>query len=238
MPSREQLERSRWLRWLGPALHHPRLWHASRRGLALGVALGVFFGLLMPLAQIPFSAAAAVALRANVPVAVASTLVTNPATFGPIYYAAWRVGSALLGEEGPPPGELPCRKHRGAAGPLPDEGWFGQAMRRIAVVGKPLLLGLSIFAVSLGALSYWSCRGSGRCACGCGAGAGSPRAPAGRSGIEARASHRHRVVQRHPPAVHHHDLAGDVAGGVAGQPGDDVGDLRRARPGASSACGS
>ncbi|MFJ4290633.1 DUF2062 domain-containing protein [Cupriavidus sp. NPDC089707] len=62
------------------------------------MALGFFFGLLIPLAQIPRSAAAAVALRANVPAAVASTLVTNPLTFGPIYYAAWRVGSAILGE--------------------------------------------------------------------------------------------------------------------------------------------
>jgi uncharacterized protein (DUF2062 family) len=56
------------------------------------MALGFFFGLLVPLAQIPLSAAAAVTLRANVPAAVASTLVTNPVTFGPLYYAAWRLG--------------------------------------------------------------------------------------------------------------------------------------------------
>jgi uncharacterized protein len=91
LPGAEAIRASRWLRWLGPALHHPRLWHVSRRGVALGMALGFFFGLLIPLAQIPLSAAAAVALRANVPAAVASTLVTNPVTFAPIYYAAWRV---------------------------------------------------------------------------------------------------------------------------------------------------
>lgn len=154
IPSRDDVLRSRWLRWLGPALHHPRLWHLSRRGLALGVALGVFFGLLVPLAQIPFSAAAAVALRANVPAAVASTLVTNPATFGPIYYAAWRLGAALLGEEGPAPGAPLPEAGAAAPAPLPDTGWFGQALRRVAAVGKPLLLGLSIFAVSMGLLSY------------------------------------------------------------------------------------
>ena len=108
MPTPDAVRRNRWLRWLGPALLHPRLWHMSRRGLALGVALGVFFGLLIPIAQIPLSAAAAVALRANLPAAMASTLVTNPATFGPVYYAAWRVGSAVLGEpDRPPPAELP-----------------------------------------------------------------------------------------------------------------------------------
>ena len=58
---------------MGPILQHPRLWHVSRRGIALGVALGLFFGLLLPIAQIPMSAGVAVALRANVPAAVAST---------------------------------------------------------------------------------------------------------------------------------------------------------------------
>ena len=41
--------------------------------IAVGVSgmIGVFFGFLIPLAQIPVSAAFAVALRANVPTAVA-----------------------------------------------------------------------------------------------------------------------------------------------------------------------
>lgn len=72
MPAPDALRSHRWLRWLGPALHHPRLWHMSRRGIALGMALGVFFGLLIPIAQISFAAGAAVALRAPVPAAVAS----------------------------------------------------------------------------------------------------------------------------------------------------------------------
>ena len=158
LPTAEQVRTNRWLRWLGPALHHPRLWHLSRRGIALGVALGVFFGLLFPIAQMPFSAAAAVALRANVPAAVASTLVTNPATFGPIYYAAWRVGEALIGSGSktpsppPPAGQEPLPP---PAEQLPDESWVAATLRRIAAVGKPLLLGLALFAVGLGALSYF-----------------------------------------------------------------------------------
>src|SRR4051794_35702085 len=90
IPSREHLQSNRWLRWLGPLLNDPRLWHMSRRGIALGLALGVFFGLLIPVAQIPVSAAAAVLLRANLPMAAASTFVTNPVTFGPVYYGAYR----------------------------------------------------------------------------------------------------------------------------------------------------
>ena len=33
-------------------------------------------------------------------------------------------------------------------------GWFGRNLRRLASVGKPLLLGLAIFATSAGVLSY------------------------------------------------------------------------------------
>jgi uncharacterized protein (DUF2062 family) len=153
LPSPEALRANRWLRWIGPALHHPRLWHMSRRGIAMGVALGLFFGLLIPIAQIPLAAAAAVALRANLPTAVASTLVTNPVTFGPVYYAAWRVGGAILGEPATEPPPLPDP----TAEAEPDErelGWFERTWRRIAKVGKPLLLGLAIFACAAGVLSY------------------------------------------------------------------------------------
>lgn len=151
LPSAEALQANRWLRWLGPALHHPQLWRMSRRGLALGMALGFFFGLLVPLAQIPLSAAAAVALRANVPVAVASTLVTNPLTFGPVYYAAWRVGSAILGEaSADPPAPAVA-----AADDATDDSWWRSTVRRILGVGKPLLLGLAVMATAVGVATYF-----------------------------------------------------------------------------------
>lgn len=152
LPSPETLQRSRWLRWLGPRLQHPRLWHFSRRGLALGMALGIFFGLLIPVAQMPFSAAAAVVLRANVPAAVASTLVTNPVTFGPVYYAAWRLGSTLLGE--PPAAGQPAPPRPGA-GPEPaGKSAWQRLTGGLAGVGKPLLLGLAVLATSIGLLTY------------------------------------------------------------------------------------
>lgn len=142
LPTPEAVQSNRWLRWIGPRLLHPRLWHLSRRGIALGVSLGLFFGLLIPVAQIPLSAGAAVLLRANVPCAIVSTLVTNPVTFGPVYYAAWKVGGAVLGEAEP---VRPVR-----AAPASEAGWW----QRLTGVGKPLLVGLSLFAVAAGLLSY------------------------------------------------------------------------------------
>lgn len=159
LPSRQQLRENRWLRWMGPALHHPRLWHLSRRGLALGVALGIFFGLLIPLAQIPLSAAGAVALRANLPAAVASTLVTNPATLGPIYFAAWKLGATLLGDgsDEPKPVELTeavqaqAQAHVALQPEMPRPG----VLARLRAVGKPLMLGLAVLAVTCSLTAYY-----------------------------------------------------------------------------------
>ncbi|MDZ4201332.1 MAG: DUF2062 domain-containing protein [Gallionella sp.] len=144
LPNAESVRHNRWLRWIGPALHHPQLWRITRRGVALGVGLGIFFGLLVPVAQIPLSAAAAVFLRANIPTAIASTLVTNPVTFAPIYYAAYHLGARLIGDDGGAQGFETAQTEHGEA------GWI----ERIAALGKPLLLGLLILSSSMGTLAY------------------------------------------------------------------------------------
>lgn len=151
LPDPDKLRENRWLRWFGPTVLAPHLWRFTRRGVALGVGLGVFFGLLIPIAQMPVSAAAAVLLRANIPTAVAGTLVSNPVTFGPLYYAAYRIGSAVLGEEAKP--------DLAAIGKLsPSEnglrGWVQEVSTRLAALGRPLLLGLVILSTLLG-IAAW-----------------------------------------------------------------------------------
>ena len=154
MPTPDALRRNRWLRWLGPGLFHPRLWHMSRRGIALGAGIGVFFAFLIPIAQIPLSAAVSVALRANVPAAIVATLVNTPLTFPPVYYAAWKVGSRMLGE-----------RTDDAAAPalaIPHEqrpahtqtGLQQRARHALGDVGKPLIVGAVTFAVVFGLLAY------------------------------------------------------------------------------------
>lgn len=158
LPSRESLAANRLLGWIGPGLFDPRLWQARRRSIAAGSALGLFFGLLIPIAQIPASAAAAVFLRANVPAAVAGTFVTNPFTFGPIYYAAWWVGSLVLGDTSTAPPDLALAV--AGADPAPGltalvaGGWWEVMAAKLAGVGKPLMLGLTLFAVVAGLTAY------------------------------------------------------------------------------------
>ncbi len=145
IPTREQITSSRWLRWLTPYLGHPRLWHWSRRGVAIGVGVGVFFGLLVPVAQIPLAAVVSVALRANIPAAAASTLVTNPVTFAPVYYAAYHLGVWVTGADSALP-------EHAAAPPKMDPD--ASLWRRIADLGLPLIVGLAIAASVFGLLSY------------------------------------------------------------------------------------
>ncbi len=158
LPAPETIRNNRWLRWLGPLLHQPRLWHFSRRGLALGVGIGIFFGLLIPVAQIPFAATLAVLARANLPVAVASTLVTNPATFGPVYYGAYRLGQVVVGQRTSSPEEAAtalAKVQSSANGEqVPTEKALKRWWQRFAEVGKPLVIGLGIVATAAGLLSY------------------------------------------------------------------------------------
>lgn len=161
IPSREQLLANRWLAWLGPWLHQPQLWHWSRRGVALGVSIGLFFGLLIPVAQIPLSVAASVVLRANVPAAAVSTLVSNPLTYGPIYYGAYKLGLWATGETetqraralartsaAPQPSTAPVAPTTTANAPAPTS-W-----QRIRALGKPLLVGMALSAMASGLLAY------------------------------------------------------------------------------------
>jgi hypothetical protein len=152
-PTPETLGRQRWLRWLGPSIAHPGLWSVNRHAIALGLAIGMFFGLLIPIAQMPLSAAAAVLLRANLPTAVVSTFVTNPVTVAPLYYAAWRLGATVLGE--PDPDAPPVLAQPAAARAEPPAlPWWRALWQRLQSVGKPLLLGLALMAPLTGLAAY------------------------------------------------------------------------------------
>jgi len=151
LPDPHTLREHRALRWMGPMLHHPRLWHVNRRGIALGIAIGVFFGLLIPVAQIFFAAAAALLLRANIPAAVGSTLITNPITFAPVYYAAYHLGAWMLGYADVSLAEVDLDNVAART-----ETGLALWMDRLATVGAPLALGLLTLAVCLSVLIYFA----------------------------------------------------------------------------------
>ena len=137
LPRNEELRRHPALRWLGPLLDRPWLWSANRRAVASGVAIGLLFGFLLPFGQFLVAGALAVWVRANLPVAVAATFVSNPITTPVILACAYYLGALVLGL---PPGSA-------LAAELP-------ALERAASLGAPVLTGLAIIATSMSIAGY------------------------------------------------------------------------------------
>jgi uncharacterized protein (DUF2062 family) len=153
LPSEETLRTQRSLRWLGPLLRRPWLWQLSRRRVAAGAAIGVFFGFVIPVLQIALAAIAAVALRANLPAAAVSTLVSNPFTYVPIGVLAHKTGAALLGK--PVDSEAARAQARALAEQVESRDSDPRSRsEQLMGIGKPLMLGLAVFAV-VGGIATW-----------------------------------------------------------------------------------
>src|SRR3982750_4704901 len=93
IPTRETIHRYRILRPFAAPLSDPALWRMTRRSVPRAVALGLGVGVIIPVMHLFIAALLAIPLRANVAIAAACTLVINPLTIPPIYYAAYRIGS-------------------------------------------------------------------------------------------------------------------------------------------------
>lgn len=98
--SREAILSNCWIRPFVHRLVDPSLWHLNRRSASRGVATGLFAGFLIPIGQIALAAVLSLGLRANVLISATATLVSNPRTFPPIYYAAYWLGRVLLRADG------------------------------------------------------------------------------------------------------------------------------------------
>ena len=153
LPSHDSVRNHRLIGWFGPVLHHPNLWHLHRRSVAGGVAVGMFCGLIPGPSQMIGAALMAVLFRVNLPVAVFTTLYTNPFTFVPLYFVAYKIGSFLTGHNNDMP-------DLGAE--LKTEGileWFPAFFHWVVSLGKPLLIGVPILGGVLAVSGYFLVRG-------------------------------------------------------------------------------
>lgn len=150
IPTRDEARKNWALRWLGPLLEREWLWHVNHRAVAMGAALGVFFGLIIPVGQMPLAAAGTILMRANLPAAAFGTLVSNPFTVGPIYWLAYKTGAAILPAAEPAQNVVELTGVGVSGSRLPFE-WLDT----IASRGAPLMLGLALFAVGGALLTYF-----------------------------------------------------------------------------------
>lgn len=155
MPSREEVLANPWLRPLAPVLLQPAYWTWNRRKVSLAFAVGLFSGLMPGPTQMLAAALLALLFRVNLPVALVTTLYTNPLTYLPLYWLAFEYGRFLLDVNG---------AVTMALAPLPVlhgfdfGGWLLDFARWCRALGWPLLVGVPALGLTLGCIGYLSVR--------------------------------------------------------------------------------
>ena len=144
LPDADAVRSRRLVAVFGRWLDRPGVWSLNRRSVPGALAIGLFCGLIPGPFQMLGALLLAVPLRQNVPVALATTLYTNPITIVPLYVLAYHYGSLLVSDP--------------AAGAIPqyDAGWLDweALLEWMMGLGKPLAVGLAALAVTLAAAGY------------------------------------------------------------------------------------
>ena len=157
LPTHQSILDNRYIAVFGSALRHHNLWHLHRRSVSGGVAVGMFCGLIPGPFQMLGAAILAILFRVNLPVAVFTTLYTNPVTIVPLYIIAYYLGTLLTGG--------------GASAAIvepPDFSFahIADSLQSLAgwmiALGKPLAIGLVLLALILAAAGYAVVRGAWR----------------------------------------------------------------------------
>jgi hypothetical protein len=159
LPSHESIRQNRFVALFGERLQHHNLWHLHRRSVAGGFAVGLFAGLIPGSNPVQFFFAAlfAIVFKVNLPVAVITTLYSNPFTIVPIYIAAYAIGAFVTGEAS---GTMPEAELH-----LMDKNvseWVPALLDWLISLGKPLLVGISLLALLLSFVGYFVIRGGWR----------------------------------------------------------------------------
>lgn len=137
--SRHRLDKHRQLSKFGGILKQKDLWHINRHSIPTGTAIGLFCAFIPIPFQMVLAAMIAVVIRGNIPVAVILVWISNPLTWGPIFYTCYKIGQMVLGI---PPIPFPEQ---------PDPEWFVSGL--LTVIG-PMTLGGAIVGGIAAAVGY------------------------------------------------------------------------------------
>ncbi len=149
IPSSEELKKTGSLGKLAKHLQHPQLWSFEQQPTAKGVSLGLFVAFLPLPGQMMIAAFIAYIARANLPIAVGLTWISNPFTFVPLNLVIYAVGKQITGTR------IPYH-------PLAEFSWHGAGMPEIyhhvlawlLSMGKPFLVGVSTLAIVSAIVGY------------------------------------------------------------------------------------
>lgn len=140
LPTRAWVLEQKALGAISHRLHDPNLWHINRHSVAAAVGVGLFAALIPIPAQMALGALLAILFRGNLPIAVSMAWVSNPFTAPFLFYAAYRIGTFLLGWD------------RSAV-------VFPTSLEELSFdlvhLWQPILLGCVLLALLTGVLSYF-----------------------------------------------------------------------------------
>ena len=140
LPDHKSVKETKALQMFGTLLHEPNLWHLNRKSASGAFGIGLFFAFWPVPFQMWLSAAAAIPLRVNLPLSVATVWITNPFTMPPIFYGAYKVGATVLGVE---------------KGDFAFELSWTWLLNSVSTVGPAFLTGCGICSVIFGILGYY-----------------------------------------------------------------------------------
>jgi uncharacterized protein (DUF2062 family) len=140
LPNHKTVRESRSMRMFGSLLHDPNLWHLNRRSAKGAFGLGLFFAFWPVPFQMVLCAAAAIPMRVNLPLSIATVWITNPFTMTPIFYGAYLVGSTVLGTE---------------MTPFHFEFSWAWVMESLVTMGPAFLLGCLICSLVASLIGYF-----------------------------------------------------------------------------------
>ena len=95
-PKLDAVKEEKILKIFGPAVLQPNLWHINKKSVSRGFAIGAFCAFLPIPGQMILAAFLSITFAANIPISLVLTWITNPITFAPIFYFAYKVGKIIF----------------------------------------------------------------------------------------------------------------------------------------------
>ena len=139
LPSKDQLRKTRSLRFLGNLIFEPNLWHFNRHSLSFAVLIGSICSFLpIPFQMLP-CVLICIVIRCNIPVAILLVWISNPITYGPMMYFAYKVGIRFMGVETPD---------------MPETPTFQWLFEQLSDGWQPLIIGSLICGSSAGIIGF------------------------------------------------------------------------------------
>jgi len=150
IPSAKSMTNSSELKGFRKILNEPAYWKYDQQSVARGVAAGLAAAVI-PGIQFFYAALLVLLFKGNLPIALLSTLITNPLTFVPIMYFIYSVGKIILlnGSDG----EFVIHQFHWDFSSFHAfwtnlSGWFLQ-------FGKAFLVGMPVVSLCLGVIGYF-----------------------------------------------------------------------------------